>query len=924
MTPLVGRTAQVEQLDRALAMVAGGRFAVVEICGEPGIGKTRMLDELGHRAKTRGLPVYLGRATEFEQDVPFGMYAEALDPLVGEDNLWSGRHQGSATDRFQVYSAVRRLLVGAAPAGAVLLLDDLHWADRSSLELTEYLIRKSPRPPLLVAVAFRPSRAPARVLDAIDHHGPSAIRIQLAQLGKADLERLLPDVPARRRDMILRASRGNPLLVQAAARLPDAPLAAMLADDDADDSGRHILAGLASELLTAGQDVQAVAHAAAVAGDQATIHLVAHVAQVPAESAAGALDHLYALGLLDVDGTTCRFRHPLMRAAARGLYGPARRAAAHARIADYLRAHHGPLQLLAYHTERSARPGDDTATWTLVEAGQSFAYSAPALASRWLAAALRIMPSHGPLRERRPWVQLSYARALGLSGELDQCREVLAGLRDADEPIRTEAESFGAVVARLRGDIDEAAAMLTAQLRRGRLTPAAEGKLRVHLATIDALREDGAATVAEAGRAFALLGADHPAFAAAAQALRAFGALYGGQVEPAQAYIASALTLIDSVSDAKLRPHVELFGPLVWVEAHLGQLPAAARHLARAKDVVAQVGQSSALPYLLVVEAALHTRTGRLGLALRRAREAAAEAERLGSAEMQAMADAVLLRPLVWSAGPAAALEVGKRLIASGRPRSPMWRRVGQLNLALAAVVAGDSRTCLDLLAGPPRVWPAGPQTAIPRHLLRAVALARLGDLAQARVSAAQARASAVAAGLPYELGLAGCGLAYMAAKAGRLDEAAALAGRAAAQLSAAGAPLDAALAQHLCGRCHTRAGRPAEGRVEQDRARAGLQDCDAHWLDSAMAVRQGHSPGGAGLLTAREREIADLVATGLSNQEIAERLVLSRRTVESHLSRIFAKLEVRSRTAMVNALDRAAGNSLEHSVRARVRWTTA
>jgi DNA-binding NarL/FixJ family response regulator len=59
----------------------------------------------------------------------------------------------------------------------------------------------------------------------------------------------------------------------------------------------------------------------------------------------------------------------------------------------------------------------------------------------------------------------------------------------------------------------------------------------------------------------------------------------------------------------------------------------------------------------------------------------------------------------------------------------------------------------------------------------------------------------------------------------------------------------------------------------------------------------------GGTTLTPREREIADLATTGLSNKDIADRLYLSRRTVESHLNRIFAKLDVRSRTAMAHRL---------------------
>jgi DNA-binding CsgD family transcriptional regulator len=253
---------------------------------------------------------------------------------------------------------------------------------------------------------------------------------------------------------------------------------------------------------------------------------------------------------------------------------------------------------------------------------------------------------------------------------------------------------------------------------------------------------------------------------------------------------------------------------------------------------------------------------------------------------------------LLWSAGPAAAIAVARRLTDAGRPRSAMWRRVAHLNLALASVAAGDPHTCLSLLAGSP----PGPPTSLPRHLLRAMALAQLGDIPAAQASAAQVHEVAAQARLPYETGLAWYGLAYVAAKARRLPfvDVVALAERAAAQLAAADAPLESALAHHLAGSVLARAGRVRESGTAFGRAQAGYRQCGAGWLRS-VAV---HNP--PDVLTAREREIADLVAAGLSNQEIAERLFLSRRTVESHLSRIFTKLDVRSRTAMINRLQPA------------------
>jgi predicted ATPase len=147
---LVGRAAELEVLDRVLA---GGRSSALEIVGEPGIGKTRLLTELGTRAEARGHLVLSGSASEFERELPFGVFVDALDeyvagldPRVLEDMDEEARKElqhvlpslpasgrPSATlqiERYRTHRAVRGPLKAlAARKPVVLLLDDLHWAD---------------------------------------------------------------------------------------------------------------------------------------------------------------------------------------------------------------------------------------------------------------------------------------------------------------------------------------------------------------------------------------------------------------------------------------------------------------------------------------------------------------------------------------------------------------------------------------------------------------------------------------------------------------------------------------------------------------------------------------------------------------------------------------------------------------------------
>ena len=885
--PLVGRKHCVDVFAGAVNRVLRGRFAVVEVSGDPGIGKSTVLAEAVRLAREAGLAVYPGRATQFEREVPLGMFRELFEHVRSE-----------GVDRFRIFSAVRGHLEGVA-GGAALVLDDLQWADPASLELVEFLLRHPPEAPVLVVVAFRGTRPPLRVVDAITRAGEQATRLHLDPLTAADVRELLPTVPADRRAVLTRVSRGNPLYLKALTRLSDASLADLACERDAsvDEVTRRILRTLIVDFAALEEPAQLVAHAAAVVGDHAAIDLVAHVADLPVSTVVVALDQLCWAGLGDMDGAWFGYLHPLIRAAAHELAGPAWRSAAHARAAAYLRDHNAPLHLLAHHVERSAQYGDALAVSTLVEAGRAVVFQAPGTAARWLGTALRVLSTTGPMREQRPTVLLLYARALGLAGELTRSWEVLQELLCDGNPVRAEAAAFGMVIARFRGDLDTAQALVHAELPGARQDAAAEGKLRIELAALAALGEHAAEAVDHGRRAVELLAGRRPALASAARSLEAWGAIYCGRAVQARAAAREAARLLNTISDLTLRPHVELLGPLAWAEMRLGELTAAAEHLDRAHRVVEQARHSSAVPYLLVVHAALETRRGRVTAALRLAEQAALVADQMGSVEMRAMADSVRLRPVLWAEGPAAALAA-----AGPIARSRTWWRHAQLNLAIAHAMADDVRPALDFLADPGVEWPSDPTTEVIRQATIAQARARTDDFDEAWRAVKLAAAAASEVGLEHERGTASYAAAFVAARAGDPARVVEAAGQAATAFAAASAPVEEAQAHHLAGVAHAHLGDHHRSETSLATAKASYTACGAHWLASTVdPVPVGATA--AGPLTRRERQIADLVATGLTNQEIATRLFVSRRTVESHLSHIYPKLNVRTRSALAHRL---------------------
>ncbi|TDV35933.1 ATP-binding protein [Actinophytocola oryzae] len=913
---LVGRRFELDTIDGALADVMAGSFRAVAIRGEPGVGKTLLLGELAERAGGHGLPVNRGRATEFEQNVPFGIFIDAFERLAATgapppelDLLTAASGGGQAElDRYRLFRGVRRLLEGqAGRRGAILVLDDLHWADPASLALTEYLLRRPPRGPVLVAVAHRVAQPPPGLADALVRLDSAAVQLAVEPLGEDDVAAMFPTQPHERRTLLHRATRGNPLYLRALAETDEETLTALArqAVDDRIVPERALLDVLGAELATLAPEPLLVAQAAAVAGDPADRDLVAYVTELPDESVAAAFDVLTRTGMTAPEGPRFRFRHPLVRAAAYWLSQPGWRVHAHGRIAHYLADRHGPLLVRAHHVERSARPGDEDAVATLAAAATATRHASPTMSARLARRALQLLsdrtePADGVADELR----ILLARTLGLSGELGESRKLLHDVIQADGPHRTEAVAFCAVVYRLLGKLDEARALLTNELDRLPARGAPTAKTLLELAGVDLLCQDPAAVCRHAGEALAAAEGDHDTgLVPAAHAVLALGLLQCDESDSAGTHVDQAAWLVDAAPDAALLPELGTLGPLAWVELHLRHPERATRHIGRALELARGSGLAHTMPHLLIVDAYVRTRRGQLTEALASADEALDCAAVMNAGEAVAMAMAVRLRPTLWQHGPRAALGVAGRSGEDGRPGGGWWSGLAELGRAEVYLAAGDAQGCLAELAGES----ADGATASSRLALRAVASVACGLLDDGRRQAGEALRRAERSAGAHQLATAHHALARVRWAAEDPDAGTEAARTAVTRFAEAGSPVEEGIARQLLAELYASTGRLGAAREEFGRAKVLYAASAATWLSAelarderrfaARAPRPRRSDeNGLAALTTREREVVDLATAGLTNREIAERLYLSPKTVETHLSRAFAKLHVRSR----------------------------
>jgi predicted ATPase len=375
---LVGRQFELNALGDALAGLETRSQGFVQIVGEQGIGKTRLLAELCALAERRRYLVFTGRSSEFEQTQPFGVLVDALGDFLSSldgreleeldielDGLAAifpslGRLAGhpSATlpaDRHRGFQAVRLLLDALSRRRPVVLaLDDVHWADAASGELLSFLLRRRPTGRVLVVMAFRPAQMPKRFAPVIEASArePPVVRLDLDPLTPEEARGVLDrSLPRSVCDDLYRLSGGNPFYLgelARAARRGGGVIEASIGTGAALVPAA-IQGVLAEELAVLSPRARTLIQGASVVGDPFEVGLAATAGGWQEGDELAALDELLDAGLVRPTTIPRRFefRHPVVRHAVYEAAGAGWRIGAHARAAAALAAEGGSVALRA-------------------------------------------------------------------------------------------------------------------------------------------------------------------------------------------------------------------------------------------------------------------------------------------------------------------------------------------------------------------------------------------------------------------------------------------------------------------------------------------------------------------------------------------------------------------------------------------------
>ncbi|WP_158607590.1 helix-turn-helix transcriptional regulator [Flexivirga caeni] len=938
--PIFGRAEEVDDFTRLLGDRAQSSITLVG--GDAGIGKTRLLQEVAEACRQAGGHVFVGRCLDLGESaapyLPVTDIVRAVRALPATAELASvaaiAPTEGLRPIEF--FDAVTTIIDDLAQvAPALVVLEDVHWADRSTRELLTYLLTHGVPPGVHLVATYRTDdlhrRHPLRSSLAVWSRLPRVRRLLLEPLetdpASALVHHLRPDLPDDAARQIVRRSGGNPFFTEEL-------VAASMPCSETDD--QLLPADLADLLLVRtdalDDDTRQVLRAVSIVGTGTTEDTLQQLTGLSATGLHRALRAAVDAHVLVIDGGgRYDFRHALLAEAMYDDLLPGERVQLHDRLTDLLLARGGPgtAAALAVHAERASRFGEALRA-RVAAAQEALDRAAPANAARHFEGAMALAAAHAGLTGVPDDLPQRAAEALLAAGDPQRATKLM---RDA---LRT-----------FDGSPVERGRMIRLHLSAFLLTD--PPTMHVSLSAPDL--PDQADRVLDTAAGWARE-ADDDILVGQLLALKAHYLLAFGRLDEATVTAGEALLIGRAVDEPSIVS--DAMTTQAKLDGLAGDLRTALATLDEVRARAAADGDIRAELRALHQLAGLQSRTDQHELAMatyekavRRAAEANARTELYGldsvifaavlaaklgdwqhADELLAGADGL---PSVARASASAVRQTiaaargdFDRVLAGHEEVHPLWHQdmftvVTDAPATIEALAAtGDLTAAVaiydEATATVRKVWRLAvfdAQIRMAALLLTAIADAVAGKPREAAAWAP--RVSGLAEDLTAVLALRGsrdalgseshAWFARARAELARLDGDDSVAAdeyrQAAADFELAGFPYEQATIELLLSRVLHSSGEHSQARAVADRALATARRLGAAHLVAQLRTRAraDDAPAREGVLTPRERDVLELVAAGMTNGQLAAKLFISTKTASVHVSNILAKLGAATRT---------------------------
>jgi DNA-binding CsgD family transcriptional regulator len=890
---LIGRDAE---LARLRTLVDGGRGALV-VAGRPGVGKSALL-----AAATAGADrVLSATGVQSEIELPFAGLRELLDPVLADvEALPPSQRRAlraalaldepTGLDRGTVLHALIALAGAIAPV--VVAVDDVQWLDPSSREAVAFLARRAQRLGVVVLVVHSLRGEPLG-------GWPELPTLTLGELGHADaldLARRAGVAPAVA-ETLVDAVGGNPLaLLEGPAELTAAQRAGSEALPDLLPAGRRITDAYSARLARLPQATRTALLLAAASSDGTSGPLAAALMPAGMEAFGPAEDD----GLVAVDERVVRFTHPEARTAVYHAAAPSDRRAAHRALAMVVPGHEQAWHLAV----ASDQPDEELAAALERSADDAAARGAPGTALQALRRAAALSPDPGRARART----LAAGHLALLAGQPQTALALATALPPApDAGTRADTQLLIGAATAQAGQPAEAHALLEAAADRVAATDPGRAVALLTQATIALMGSGPTGLLARiAARAGELARVGGPGSDLVPAMLEASARAVAGEHDVAGRVLRGRLDEIIALDPAAPGHQVIALAGMClhWME----EQDQAVRLIAPVVQTLRDRGAVTPLAFPLVVLASVHSRRGDFHGAKALAQEAVALGE-------EAIGDFLQALTLNTRAFVAAYLGEDEVCVATAQQARAICERLGiyshravaEQALGMLALSKGELPAAIGHLERG-REYRLRYGAHDPGYMFNesdlTEAYARAGRLEDAARMLGELRAGAELTGGAW----AAAATARYAALLGDNDQIDTHLAAATAAHERVSFTFEEARTQLIFGERLRRARRRSEARALLAQAHATFRAQGAvRWADRAAAELAAAGGGGASSvaapaatdLTPREREVCALVAGGATNTEVAAALFLSPRTVEHHLSRIYRKLGVRSRSEL-------------------------